>query len=153
MGVIALAFFDPRSSRGSSGATWVRNLKKCLFSNGAQNGLKFWFLLLQCPPLLSDFKGGSVLSRYTYGVKWWKWGVLRQINFGLQIFSDLQKKIIFATTYKFRKALSRRNFEFRPYIKIEACFQKSFKFQSQNLGIRLWTPQFSKIQFFCNNSP
>jgi hypothetical protein len=58
-------------------------------------------------------------SRGTFGVKCWKWGVSRHFNIGLQILSDLQKNLIFATTYKFQRA-------FLHWIKIVYCFQKEF---------------------------
>jgi hypothetical protein len=37
---------------------------------------------------------------------------------------------------------------FVPKLKLRPVFKKSFKFQSQNLGIQLWTLQFSKFQNF-----
>jgi hypothetical protein len=40
------------------------------------------------------------------------------------IFFRSSKFFIFATTYKFQRGLSLRNFEFLPKIKIIACFQK-----------------------------
>jgi hypothetical protein len=37
---------------------------------------------------------------------------------------------------------------FVPKLKLQPVFKKSFKFQSQNLGIQLWAPQFSRFQNF-----
>ena len=88
-------------SQSSEITLLVHNLKKMLICHWSQNGLKFWFLLLQWPPLLSDFKWSQfyitfwseVIQGSTYGVKCWKWEVSSQINIGLQILSDLQKNL------------------------------------------------------------
>ncbi len=113
MGVIALAFFDSRSSRGP---------QRLLESAICYLNDPHYFQILSGVSFILLFDPRS--SKGTYEVKLWKWGVSPQINIGLQIFSDLQKKIIFATTYTFQRALSRRNFEFLPWIKIIYCFQK-----------------------------
>ncbi len=112
---------------GSSEATWVCNLKKCWFTT-VWNCDFFCFI---DPHYFQILSGVSFIllfdqrsSRGTFGVKW---GVWCKINVSLQIFSNLQKKIIFATTYKFQRALSRQNFEFLPWIKIISCFKKKIK--------------------------
>ncbi len=118
---------------------------QCLLSTGAQTVWNFgfccfsdphYFLILRVVSFILLFDPRSY--RGTYWVNWWKWGVLRQINIGLQIFSHLQKKIIFVTTYKFQRALFRQNFEFLPWIKILYCFQKKFlisKSKSRNSAL------------------
>jgi len=100
MGVIALGFFDPRSSRGPQRLLQPAIWKKCWFSTGAQMVWNFDFCCFSDPHYFQILKGISFIllfdlrsSRSTYGVKWWKCGVLCQINIGLQIFSNLQKKI------------------------------------------------------------
>ncbi len=120
--------------------------------------MKFWFLLFQWPPLLSDCNGGQFYftfwSEVIQGYLWGKMMKMRGLAPNQQVFSDLQKKIIFVTTYKFRRALSRRNFEFCPWIKIKYCFQKKFfisKSKSRNSSL---DPAIFKIpKFFVTVAP
>ncbi len=121
MGVFALTFFDPRSSRGPQGL-----LESAIWKNAylALEPKRFEILIFAASvtPIISDFKGGhsnsTFWSKVIQGYLWGKMlkmrGLSRQTNIGLQVFSDLQKKIIFATAYKFQRALSWQNFEFCP---------------------------------------
>jgi len=111
-----------------------KTLKKCRFITGAQTVWNFDFCCFSDPHFFHILSWVSFIllfdpksSRGTFGVKFWKWGVSRHINIGLQILSDLQKKLIFATTYKFQRALSPQNFEFLPWIKIVYCFHFSIR--------------------------
>ncbi len=116
---------------GSSGTTWVRNLKKCWFSTGAQT---VWNFDLCC---FSDFhyfqiwRGVSLILlsdprsfRGTFGVKCWKWGVSCKINIGLQIISHLQKKLFLQRHINSKGLIFARIVIFLPQIKNIACFQK-----------------------------
>ncbi len=155
MGVIALAFFDPRSSRGPQRLLESAIWKKCLFSTGAQTVWNFDFCCFSDPHYFLILRGVNFIllfdprsSRGTYWVKWWKWGVSRQMNIGLQIFSDLQKKKILLPHINSKERYLGSFLNFCPELTFYTVFKKSFKFQSQNLGIQLWTPQFSKFQNF-----
>ncbi len=110
--------------------------EKMLIWHWSPNGLKFWFLLFHWPPLLSDFKVSQFyITFWSEFIQGYLWGKMMKINIGLQIFSDLQKNIIFATTYKFRRALSWRNFEFCPWIKIK--IKKVIKLKVIKLKVKI----------------
>ncbi len=96
MGVIALTFFDPRSSRGPQRLPESAIWKNAYLAPEPERYEILIFAASVIPHYFQILRGVSFIalfdlrsSRYTYGVKWWKWGVSRQINIGLQIISDL----------------------------------------------------------------
>jgi hypothetical protein len=90
--------------------------EKMLIYDWSPNGLK-WFLLLQWPPLLSDFKWGQFYITFWFeviqGYLWCKMLKLKGLVPNQHWRTDFiwsSKKIIFVTTHKFWKLLSWQNF-------------------------------------------
>ncbi len=117
--------------------------------------MKFWFLLLQWPLLLSDFKWGqSYITFWSEVIQGYLWGKMLKMR-GLMpnqhwptYFIGSSKKLMFATTYKFQRVLSRRNLEFLPWIKTIYCFQKkvlNFKVKIQEFSSGACNFQFFKL--------
>ncbi len=128
--------------------------EKMLIYHWSPNSLKFWFLLLQWPPLLTltDFKWGQFFitfwSEVSQGYSWGK--ILKMKGFVPNQhwptdFIWSSKKLFLQTHIISKEHYLSTILNFCPELKLYTVFKKSFKFQSQKLGIQLWSPQFSKF--------
>ncbi len=80
MGVIALAFFDPRSSRGPQSLPESAIWKNAYLALEPKR-FEIWFLLLQWPPLLSDFKGDHFHSTFwSEVIQGYLWGKMLKMR-------------------------------------------------------------------------